>query len=310
MANDLALSPMNGLTERQHLNIAALTSGYSLNTQAAMKSVWTLYRTWCEHERLDPQQLDAVQVSAFLMAHPARHSTQQSRVAHLRNIIGLMADATDQPALKQVYATLKRFKLSNDEGAAYYAEVRTRHPSQALSGQEVWQALAQKWPKKLETLRNRAILALLFYSGLRRSELVKLRWEDVNWQDRTLSIVGSKKRAADEVDYAPLMPNALPYLEAWLAACGNERVYVFCSINKGGHLGKDKPLAGETVRVICGPDFRPHDARHTLGTQALENLTPINQVQAALRHKSPTMTLRYAKHVETKMLADKLKLGY
>jgi integrase len=75
-------------------------------------------------------------------------------------------------------------------------------------------------------------------------------------------------------------------------------------------LGQDKPLSGETVRVVCGPDFRPHDARHTLGTQAIEHLTPINQVQAALRHKSPTMTLRYAKHVETKQLADKLKLGY
>src|SRR6185436_8908296 len=119
MANDLALSTINGLTKREQLNIAALTSGYSLNTQASMKSVWTLYRTWCEQEGLDLHQLDAVQVSAFLTAHPARRSTQQSRLAHLRNIIGLIADATDQPSLKQVYATLKRFKLSSDEAAPY-----------------------------------------------------------------------------------------------------------------------------------------------------------------------------------------------
>lgn len=310
MNNALVLTSMTELTARQQLNIAALISSYSANTQKAMKSVWRLYSDWCQQIAVDPYQLDAVQVSAFLLAHPARHATQQARLAHLRNIIGLVADATDQPALKQVYATLKRFKLSTDTESAYYAPVLNRRTSQALSPRAVWKVLEREWPKRLETVRNRAMLALLFYSGLRRSELVKLRWADVRWEVQTLSIVGSKKRAADQIDGAPLTPEAESYLKAWLAEGVGGREYVFCRIDKAGNLGADKPLSGQTVLRICGPEFMPHDARRTLGTQAIKHLMSLSDVQAALRHKTPTMTLHYSKHVEVTKLAGRMKLGY
>ncbi|MBA3875256.1 MAG: tyrosine-type recombinase/integrase, partial [Anaerolineae bacterium] len=144
------------------------------------------------------------------------------------------------------------------------------------------------------------------------SEVCKLQWADVNFVENTIAIRAAKKRAADHVDYVPLMPAARALLLAWKAFYEGRKV-VFCSISKAGKLLADSGLSGEKIRQVCGigvDDFMPHDARRTLGTRSLENGTPTNYTQKMLRHVDPSMTLEYAKYIETKELSDKVKLGY
>jgi integrase len=179
-----------------------------------------------------------------------------------------------------------------------------------LHQEEIYNALQRQWATPELTLRNRAIIAILFYAGLRRSEVVKLKWADVNWQDKTLAIKGAKKRTADHVDYVPLLPQAEKHLKAWYALAGSHE-HVFVSISKGGKLLADKPMSGEALRRhVCGTEFMPHDARRTLGTRSIEAGTPTNYTQKILRHASATMTLKYAEYIETQQLRDKVKLGY
>ena len=296
-------------TERRAANLEALLSSLSANTQAQIASTWKLYSQWCALAGASIWELDAVQALAFLTTHPARPSTQRARLSHLRTVLGLHADTSGDPGLQFRAALLKRFKLPTNAGSPLYAEPRKRREKRALQSEEIHAELYREWATPELTTRNRAVIGLLFYAGLRRSEVCKLQWADVNFDENTIAIRGAKKRAADQVDYVPLLPAAKKSLAAWKAHSEGRKV-VFCAISKAGKLLADKPLSGEKIRLICGDEFMPHDARRTLGTRSIEAGTPTNYTQKILRHSSATMTLKYAEYVESKQLADKVKLGY
>lgn len=308
LRNSPALQPMT--PDRRAANLEALLGGLSDNTRAQIASTWKLYNGWCVTTGANVWQLDAVQALAFLTAHPARPSTQRARLSHLRTVLGLHADTSGDANLQFSAALLQRFKLPTDAHSVLYAEQRQRREKRALLADEVHAALHREWHTPELTSRNRAIIGLLFYGGLRRSEVVKLTWRDIDLTENTIAIKGAKKRAADHVDYIPLMASAKRLLAAWKAHCSDDRLWVFCAISKAGKLVADKPLSGEKIRLICGVEFMPHDARRTLGTRSLEAGTPTNYTQKFLRHASPTMTLKYAEYIESKQLADKVKLGY
>lgn len=313
MSNELAtisstsIQPMS--LDRRAANLEALLSGLSANTRAQIASTWRLYTAWCEAAGVGVWELDAVQALAFFNAHPARPSTQRARLSHLRTVLGLHADTSGDAHLQFRAGLLQRFKLPADAENAMYAEPRNRREKRALRSDEIYSQLNQEWATKQLTARNRAIMGLLFYAGLRRSEVCKLQWADVNFAENTIAIKGAKKRAADHTDYVPLMPAARALLMAWKAFSDGRKV-VFCAISKAGKLLADKPLSGEKIRLVCGAEFMPHDARRTLGTRSLEAGTPTNYTQKMLRHVDPSQTLEYAKYIESKELSDKVKLGY
>jgi integrase len=303
-----SIQPMSA--DRLAANLEALLSSLSANTRAQIASTWKLYSAYCASAGVDVWQLDAVQAIGFFTAHPARPSTQRARLSHLRTVLGLHADTSGDANLQFSAALLQRFKLPNDADSPLYAERRKRREKRALLGEEVYDELHRQWATPQLTSRNRAIIALLFYAALRRSEVCKLRWSDINLAENTIAIRGAKKRTADHVDIVPLLPTARAYLLDWRGHCPEGRQVVFCAISKAGKLLSDKPLSGEKIRLICGAEFMPHDARRTLGTRSIENGTPTNYTQKILRHASATMTLKYAEYIESKHLVDKVKLGY
>jgi len=295
--------------DRRAANVEALLSSLSANTRAQIASTWKLYAAWCDSAGVGLWELDAVQAADFLMAHPARPSTQRARLSHLRTVLGLHADTSGDANLQFRAGLLQRFKLPTDAHSPMYAEQRHRREKRALLPDEIHAELYREWATPELTTRNRAVIGLLFYAGLRRSEVCKLHWADVNFDENTIAIRGAKKHAADHVDYVPLLPAAKKSLLAWKAHSEGRKV-VFCAISKAGKLLADKALSGEKIRLICGDEFMPHDARRTLGTRSIEAGTPTNYTQKILRHASATMTLKYAEYVESKQLADKVKLGY
>lgn len=81
-----------------------------------------------------------------------------------------------------------------------YAEPRQRREKRALLPTEVYDELHRIWATPELTGRNRAIIALLFYAGLRRSEVCKLKWADVNLIENMIAIKGAHHRDPDDVD--------------------------------------------------------------------------------------------------------------
>ncbi len=313
MPNEIVTAQQAGAimsVERRKLNLEVLLASKSENTRDQIKSTWeALYCKWCDESGYDMWQLDAVQARMFLEAHPARPSTQRARLSHLRTVIGLTANTTGDANLRFCYDLLKQYRLPSDPDSPLYAEPRTRKDKRALRADEIYAELNREWGTPILTDRNRAIIALLFYAALRRSEVCNLEWRDINFNEMLIVIRGGKHRKADHVATIALLSVAADYLLKWRMRCPDEQQTVFCRISKGGKLMADKPLSGETIREVCAT-FMPHDGRRTFGTRAAEAGTPTNYIQKQFRHASPAMTLEYAKYVEAKDLRDKLKLGY
>jgi site-specific recombinase XerD len=141
--------------------------------------------------------------------------------------------------------------------------------------------------------RNRALLRLAYAGGLRVSELVALRWRDLQARDGgegqvTVYGKGGKTRAV-------LLPAAVwRDLQALRAAVADDGP-VFGS-RKGGAL-----TARQAQRLVDAAARRaglragvsPHWLRHAHATHALERGAPIHIVQATLGHASVATTGRY-----------------
>jgi len=161
----------------------------------------------------------------------------------------------------------------------------------------------------LRGLRNRALLAVLFYAGLRRFEAVKLKWADIDFEQEHIQVVGGKSRQRNAVDLVPFLGSLARHLKAWQAHTP-DRIYVFPRILKGNHLGKDAPMTDDGLYKQFAHDFAPHDARRTLISDLLESGTYIGDVRVIARHSSESTTLRYAKAHDTKVIKSRAKLGY
>lgn len=131
-------------------------------------------------------------------------------------------------------------------------------------------------------------LALL--TGMRRGELFKLTWNDIDFERGFIHIRDPKGRKDQKI------PLNLEAKELLLNHPRSDSPFVF-----PGHNGKQRtriPNRINAIRKICGlpKDFRPlHGLRHTFASLlASSGQVDLYTLQKLLTHKSPAMTQRYA----------------
>lgn len=146
-------------------------------------------------------------------------------------------------------------------------------------------------------------------TGLRRGELLGLKWSDIDFQRSTLRVQRTISRQAGKVVEAPLktknayhsLPlsaDAIDVLKIQKQKVNSE--YVFPSPS-GGPMSPDSVLHRlQRVLKRAGlPSIRFHDLRHTFATLALQNGVDIKTVSGMLGHYSAGFTLDTYAHVTT-----------
>ncbi|MEA3401320.1 MAG: tyrosine-type recombinase/integrase [Armatimonadota bacterium] len=177
-------------------------------------------------------------------------------------------------------------------------------------------------------LRNKAMLKVMAYGGLRLSEVIGLRTKDLRREDgRLLLEVRGGKGGRDRT--VPLPDHVAETLETWLVRrreIGVRNGPVFCTISKGRNVhpvateegfGDDvtetklepgRALNPSYVRAMVGrlaeragieKTVSPHVLRHTAATETLRHCKDLRRVQELLGHKSPKTT-----EVYTEVLAE------
>jgi len=154
------------------------------------------------------------------------------------------------------------------------------------------------------TRRDRAILELLYATGIRVSELCGLDLTGIDWDRGAIRVLGkgSKQRTV------PVGTPALRAVSAWLEVRGTwagpasgEAVFLG---ERGGRL--DPRVARRVVhRAMAGapgvPDLGPHGWRHAMATHLLEGGADLRSVQEMLGHASLATTQIYT-HVSNERL--------
>lgn len=136
------------------------------------------------------------------------------------------------------------------------------------------------------------MVLLSLNTGLRRGEIFRLRWTDINVPMHTLSVQGATAKSG-QTRHIPLNREALEVVQAWRQQSAPDTALVFPSKN-GEPFDNTRKAWDGVLHAANLTDFRWHDLRHTFASKLVMAGVPLNTVRELLGHASPTMTLRYA----------------
>jgi len=160
-------------------------------------------------------------------------------------------------------------------------------------------------PMSPAALRDRAILEVLYSSGLRVSELVGLDWRDID-DDIGMLTVRAGKGAKDRV--VPIGEPALDALKAWRAVMpipADPDAPVITNL-RGARLttrSVEKIVARRIVDAGLTATVTPHGLRHSFATHMLNAGADLRSIQEMLGHASLATTQRYT-HVSVNHLKE------
>jgi integrase len=152
--------------------------------------------------------------------------------------------------------------------------------------------------------RIRPILICAIDTGMRKSEMLKLKWSDVDLVDRIINVIAFNTKTARERQLAMTERLARELDRLWDESTKDPDTLVF-------GIKDNIKKAFTAARSEAGiPDVRLHDLRHTHATRLIAAHIPLGEVGRILGHTQPSTTYRYvnANHETTRRAAAALDL--
>ena len=146
-----------------------------------------------------------------------------------------------------------------------------------------------------KSIRDRALLRILYELGLRRNEAVSVDLEHLNLEQGWVKVLGKAQRQRQMLTLPDKTKEAL---RAWLKVRGEEPGALFLALDRANW---GRRLSGDGLHWICesvgkmaGIEVKPHGLRHAAITDALDATNgDIRAVRRFSRHKSLDMLLIY-----------------
>ncbi|MGH9867227.1 MAG: tyrosine recombinase XerC [Candidatus Polarisedimenticolia bacterium] len=267
---------------------------YSPRTLTAYGIDLREFEAWLKSRRhpRDPNAIDPLVVRGFLAdlsLREKKRSTIARKVSALRSFFDWMRRdgvVDDNPA-RDVLTPRQEHKLPRflDEGDV--ARLMDSVPADTPAG-----------------LRDRALLELLYATGMRVGELAGLTVHDLHPSDNEMRVMGKGRRER----WVYFGARARAALDAWLSSRSRGEVPSRCEalfVNARGG-----PLTDRSVRRIVhkrvreaalGRSISPHGLRHSFATHLLNHGADLRAIQELLGHASLKTTQRYT-HVSTEQM--------
>lgn len=141
---------------------------------------------------------------------------------------------------------------------------------------------------KIDNLKHKTIISLLYGCGLRRQEVINLKLEDILGKQFQIKIVQSK---GNKDRFIPISENLLNLLKQYYIKY-KPKVYLFEGQNKEQYSGGS---IEKIVKKWFGNKFHPHLLRHCYATHLYENKVDLNKIQKLLGHSTLKPTQIYTK---------------
>ncbi|MEN6350540.1 MAG: site-specific tyrosine recombinase XerD [Syntrophomonas sp.] len=261
--------------------------GLSANTQAAY--------------RRDLAKLDCFLAKKSLIGHP-RDITKQDIMAFLSRQLD---EGATSSTIARSLSTIKTFYkflilegyVENNPTTDLETPKITRKLPQVLSVEEVDRLMNQPNVVLPLGIRDRAMLELMYGTGIRISEMLGLQIEDVNITAGFLRCMGKGRKER----IIPVNQTSLDWIERYLSRSRNflvkshlERIlFVNANGRKLSRQGYFKILAGYVKKADLKKEVTPHTLRHSFATHLLENGADLRAVQEMLGHADISTTQIY-----------------
>ena len=290
-------SPLQTQAER-FLRYLALERGRSENTIAAYRSDLSGYLTWLSHRRVEsPQLVTAELVQRFASGLDGSPRTIQRRLSAVRSFHRFLVEDEVAPV---------------DPTAQLTAPAQPERLPKALSVTQVQQLLEGVSGDDPVSLRDRALLEVLYATGARVSEVTGLAVDDVFGADGSPAQLLRLRGKGNKERIVPLGSHARTSLDAYVvrarpALAKNSKgssAALFLGA-RGGALSRQNvwlilQKRAEGARIT--ERLSPHTLRHSCATHLLQGGADIRVVQELLGHQSVATTQIY-----TKVTIDTLK---
>ena len=138
------------------------------------------------------------------------------------------------------------------------------------------------------------VVVMALHTGMRKGEILGLRWENVNWERKTLLLLDTKNGEARRL---PIYSILLRELSEHRSRVKNEEL-VFPSFDNNGKVVPMAAVKGSFGRVLKDAgiaNFRFHNLRHTFASHYMMKGGQLYALSSILGHRDLKMTQRYAK---------------
>lgn len=255
-------------------------------------SEWLTHRE--DNALLNATQLNIRDYLAFLQEQGKSGATVSRSLASLKNFYAWLVSTgflEESPVSTEIHVDRGEKKLP-----------------QILTGKEVELLLAQPSCVDSKGFRDKAMLEVMYATGIRVTELIDLNIEDVNLELGILKCSSAKKPRA-----IPLYPAALRSLSVYikdvrmlmLADPGERALFVNVSGERMSRQGFWKILKYYQTKAGIDKEITPHTLRHSFAVHLLENGADLGSLQELMGHSDISSTQMY-----THMINQKIKSVY
>jgi len=278
---------------RSFLDSLYIEKGLSKNTVSSYKNDITSFSSWCDKEHLDRLKITDLNLNNY--------------ISNLFSI-GLKSSSINRKisSIKHFYLfLLKKKVIKNSPADEITTPKQEKYLPTSMSEDEVESLLGSpKSSIKIER-RDKAMIEILYATGMRISELVNLKLTDIDFNRSVLKVFGkgSKERL---VPYGEKAAEALRiYLEDRKTLDSKD---VFLS-NRGTRITRGafwQRIKIYIKRENLKSSISPHTLRHAFATHLLNRGADLRSVQILLGHSDLSTTQIYT-HIAKKRLGEILK---
>lgn len=242
---------------------------------------------------------------------------EEARKNHIRTYIVQLKQEGIQPksinrkisSLSSFFKYLKRVGVVSQNPTATIQVLKspTRLPSY-VDESKVNNLIQLNEDDSFSAQRQNIIIALLYFTGMRRAELLSLKWGDINWEKETIKVIGKGNKER----IIPMSQELRQRLDDYHNICSDTFSYLehdYVVITDKGRPAYPKLVYNEVHKVLAAYNLSdkqsPHVLRHTFATHLANNGAELNAIKELLGHASLAATQVY-----THNSIEKLKRVY
>ena len=284
----------------------------AVNTQRAYKADLKDFNDWCETNGQIPFPVSPETLAAYVshLADTCKWATINRRLAAISKLHQLnnLETPTQNRIFRIVMEGIKRTKgIRQNQAPAFKLNI-------------LKQLLRDFDTESNADLRNKALLLLGFTGAFRRSELVALNIENLDFTEDGLIVSLQKSKTNQYGDYEEkaifYSPEAIlcpiRTLKSWIQRLDKSSEALFVRVRKGDKITSDRltdKTVNDLVKTYFGEEFSAHSLRASFITIAKINGADDSEIMRQSKHKTSAMIQRYTRIEDIKKHNAGMKLG-
>jgi integrase/recombinase XerD len=261
----------------------------SANTVSSYMRDLRQFASYAKERQLTPQTVTETHISTYLDYLSGQGKSTATVSRSLASLKGFFNRLVDTGVLEE-----------NPAAHVTAGKIEKKLP-QVLTGKEVERLLAQPKCTDMKGYRDKAMLELLYATGIRVTELISLNVTDVNLAG---SFIRCESKGKERI--IPLYPAAVDALAVYMqnirpkmiADIDEQALFVNVSGDRMSRQGFWKIVKTYQEKAHIDKDITPHTLRHSFAAHLLENGADLRSIQEMMGHSDISSTQVYAQVVK------------